>query len=54
MDMMVEDHEKDIKLFEKEANEGKDEELKMWASMMLATLRKHLEMAKGTESMVKK
>jgi putative membrane protein len=54
MDMMVEDHEKDIKLFEKEANEGKDEELKMWASMTLATLRKHLEMAKGTESMVKK
>lgn len=54
MEMMVENHEKDINLFEKEANEGKDEELKMWASLTLPILRHHLEMAKGTQSMVKK
>lgn len=45
MDMMVSDHKDDIKLFEDIAENGKDADLKAWASMTLMTLRMHLDSA---------
>ena len=37
--MGVEDHEKDIKEFEKEANSGSDPDVKSWAIKTLPTLK---------------
>ena len=43
---MVEDHEKAVKLFSKEAQQGQDAELKEFAAETLPTLQEHLNMAK--------
>jgi putative membrane protein len=43
--MMIRDHRKDIKEFEKESNNGMDTNLKTFASSTLPTLRNHLQMA---------
>lgn len=53
IDFMVNDHEEDIDLFEKQAENGKDEQLKSWAAGKVATLRQHHEMAKATQEVVK-
>jgi putative membrane protein len=45
--MAVEDHEKDIMEFEKEANSGADPDIKSWASKTLPVLRSHLDAAKA-------
>ena len=45
MNMMVKDHKKDIKEFEKEANRGMDSSVKEFASSTLPTLKEHLDMA---------
>ena len=50
VDMMVKDHEKDVKAFEKEANNGKDEQLKGFASETLPVLKGHLEKIKSIQS----
>jgi putative membrane protein len=50
---MVEDHEKDVKEFEKESKDGKDPDLKAWAAKTLPTLQHHLQMAKATNAKVK-
>jgi len=42
---MVEDHEKAVKLFSKEAQEGQDADLKAFAAETLPTLQEHLKMA---------
>lgn len=42
---MVKDHKKVIKLFQKEADEGQDDQLKNFASNTLAVLKHHLSMA---------
>ncbi len=47
--LMVEDHEDDIDEFKKEADEGKDADLKSWASGKVPTLEHHLEMAKAAK-----
>lgn len=47
MSHMVSDHKKDIALYEKEANSGKDAQLKAFAGKTLPTLREHLQMAQG-------
>lgn len=38
---MVKDHKKDVKLFEKEADKGKDPELKQFAQKTVTTLHEH-------------
>ena len=43
----VEDHQKDIAEFEKEASSGNDPDLKNWASKTLPTLRAHLAEAQA-------
>jgi putative membrane protein len=45
--MIVEDHQKDIAAFEKEASSGNDPDLKNWASKALPTLRAHLKEAQA-------
>jgi len=42
----VKDHEDTVALFEKQAKEGRDEDLKKWAKDTLPHLREHLKMAK--------
>jgi len=43
---MVEDHEKDIKEFEKASKEVQDPDLKSWATKTLPVIQDHLKMAK--------
>jgi putative membrane protein len=50
---MVSDHKKDIELFEKEAEKGKDTELKNWAASKQPTLKHHLSMAESTVDALK-
>jgi putative membrane protein len=52
MNEMLKDHEKDVALFEKEANSGKDADVKSWATSTLPTLRDHLQMARDTAAKV--
>jgi putative membrane protein len=46
MKQMVTDHEEAVALFEREAKDGQDPELKAWAAKTLPTLREHLKMAR--------
>lgn len=50
---MVEDHEKDVKEFEKASKDAKDPDLKAWAAKTLPTLQEHLKMAKDTAAKTK-
>lgn len=52
-DMMVNDHEKVIDAFRKEANDGKDADLKSFASNTLPLLEKHLAAAQAAQKTVK-
>lgn len=45
--MMVEDHNKDVAAFQKEASSGKDPDAKAWAAKTLPTLQEHQSMAKS-------
>jgi len=54
MKMMVDDHKKTVSLFEKEAKNGKDPDLKNFAATLLPDLQKHLQMAQSTEQEVRK
>ncbi|MCW3092327.1 MAG: hypothetical protein JWP81_3396 [Ferruginibacter sp.] len=47
MDMMLDDHKKDVKAFQKAANECKDADLKSFAGKTLPTLQTHLDSAKA-------
>jgi len=53
-DMMVDDHQKTVDAFKKEADKGNDPDIKSWASGKIATLEHHLEMAKQTEDKAEK
>jgi putative membrane protein len=46
MEGQIKGHEEAIKLFENEAKNGQDADLKNWASKTLPTLKEHLQMAK--------
>jgi len=48
MKEMVEDHEKDVKEFQKEAESGRDIDVKAWAGKAVPTLETHLKLAKET------
>jgi putative membrane protein len=43
---MVDDHEKDVKAFRKQADKGRNAELKQFASQTMPTLEEHLKMAR--------
>lgn len=49
VDMMVEDHKKDIDLFEEAAEDEKDADLKAFAAQQLPTLRQHLDRIKALD-----
>jgi putative membrane protein len=53
MEMMVDDHEKDVAAFETEASAGADAEFKRFASKTLPTLKTHLRLAKQAAAKVK-
>ncbi len=53
IDFMVDDHKEDVELYEKEANNGKDAEIKSFASGVLPTLKHHHEMAQGIKDKMK-
>jgi putative membrane protein len=44
---MVEDHEEDVKAFKRQAEQGKDADLRSFAQKTLPTLEKHLELARA-------
>lgn len=48
MDHMVKDHKKDVAAFQREANSGKDANLKQFAADTLPALQEHLRMAQDT------
>jgi putative membrane protein len=54
MDDMVDDHKEDVSDFKKEANGGKDPDIKAFAAKTLPTLQDHLKMAQSTHDAVKK
>jgi putative membrane protein len=47
---MLKDHEEDVKAFQKEAKDGKDEQVKSFAAQTLPTLEAHLEQIKSTSA----
>lgn len=49
---MLMDHQEDVKDFQKEANNGKDEKVKSFASQTLPVLQQHLQMVKDMQSKV--
>jgi putative membrane protein len=49
---MVTDHQQDVAAFKREAQSGKDAELKAWAAKTLPTLEDHLKMAHDTATKV--
>ncbi len=51
---MIADHKKDIAEFQKEANSGKDPEVKSWAAKTLPTLQSHLQMAMDAQTQLMK
>lgn len=51
---MVDDHQKAIDLFKKQAEKGNDAELKAWASGKISTLEGHLRMWEETNKMAAK
>lgn len=53
MKMMVDDHQDDIKAFEKTAENGTDPDVKTFASQKLPILRKHLDSAKAINKSLK-
>lgn len=54
VDMMVDDHQKDVDKFERAANSLADTDLKTWAANTLPTLRAHLDSIKAIQASMKK
>ncbi|HMJ63091.1 MAG TPA: DUF4142 domain-containing protein [Bryobacteraceae bacterium] len=50
VDAMVKDHEEDVKAFQREADKGKDEQIKAFAAGMLPVIQGHLEKIKAIQS----
>jgi putative membrane protein len=54
MDLMVDDHQKDVDRFKKEAEKNEDPDLKAWAAKTLPTLLMHLDSAKAIQGSLKR
>jgi len=54
MDEMVRDHKEDVKLFEKQAQKGKNADVQQFAEKTLPTLQEHLQEAQQIQSTLKK
>jgi putative membrane protein len=52
MKEMVKDHDRDVKAFRKEADAGKDADVKSWAGKTLPTLQEHQQQAKQVHASV--
>jgi len=50
VDAMVKDHEEDVKAFQREADKGKDEQIKAFAAEMLPVIQGHLEKIRAIQS----
>jgi putative membrane protein len=46
LEAIVKDHEKEVKLFEKESKDGDDEAMKKWAGQLTPIFKRHLEAAR--------
>src|SRR5690606_6488994 len=46
---MVDEHEKDIRMFEKAASDAKDSEVRSFASKQVSKLRQHLQQAQSLQ-----
>jgi putative membrane protein len=53
MDMMVQDHQKDLAEFQGEAKNGADPDVKKWAGDTSKMIQQHLKMAQQTDSKLK-
>lgn len=53
MQYMVEDHERDVRKFQQEAEQGQDAGLKSFAQQTLPILQQHLELAHSTAAKVR-
>jgi putative membrane protein len=53
MDMMVQDHEKDLAEFKEEASSGSDPDVKKFAEDTAKIVQQHLELAKETQGKLK-
>ncbi|HTH51679.1 MAG TPA: DUF4142 domain-containing protein [Pyrinomonadaceae bacterium] len=53
VDAMVDDHETDVKMFERFSQNGSDPELKAFAAKTLPTLQKHLDAIKAIQAKMK-
>jgi putative membrane protein len=50
---MIEDHKEGLKAFQREADKGKDPDVKQFASKYVPMIKKHLEMAQTTAEQLK-
>ena len=50
--MIADDHNADIAMFKKEADQGSDTDIKSFASNILPVLQKHLDAAKAAQKVV--
>ena len=53
MRMMIDDHKEDLKAFQREADKGKDPEVKQFASKFVPMIKQHSEMAQATGEQLK-
>lgn len=53
MDMMVQDHEKDLAEFKEEASSGSDPDVKKFADDTAKVIQEHLDLAKETQGKLK-
>lgn len=53
LETMVDDHKEDIENFQRQADKGKDPDLKKFAQDQLPLLKKHLELAQQTQKQIK-
>jgi putative membrane protein len=53
MRTMIDDHKEDLKAFEREADKGKDPDVKQFAGKYVPMIKNHLEMAQATGKQLK-